>query len=71
MAKVRTQTLWTGKYMKDAKGHKVPVTVGVPVEAHVNAGAGVDVYLAKGFRPVEDIPPSRASKTTTRQAAEA
>ena len=64
MAKVKTQTLWTGKYMKDEKGHTTPLTVDVPVEAHVNGGAGVGFYLAKGFRPIEEIPTATAGKTS-------
>jgi len=52
----RPRRLWTGRWMKAADGSAVPVIVDVPQGRHVNNGRSLERYLAKGFRPVSEIP---------------
>jgi len=45
--------LWTGRWLPNGR----PECVEVPVAARINGGRGAAHYLAKGFKPLEAIPP--------------
>ncbi len=59
----RQTALWTGQWMATADGSAAPVIVHVPTDRHVNNGRGLAHYLAKGFKPVEQIPAAGADES--------